>query len=53
MGRIRHQVFGEGEYEQSEIVIKKFLADNGVSGIGNELVSVDARGAEAAADSVT
>jgi thiol-disulfide isomerase/thioredoxin len=49
-GRIRHQVFGEGEYEQSEIVIKKFLADNGANGIGNELVSVDARGAEAAAD---
>ncbi len=49
-GRIRHQVFGEGEYEQSEIAIKKFLAENGVSGIGNELVSVDARGAEAAAD---
>jgi thiol-disulfide isomerase/thioredoxin len=49
-GHIRHQVFGEGEYEQSEIVIKKFLAENGVSGIGHELVSVDARGAEAAAD---
>jgi thiol-disulfide isomerase/thioredoxin len=49
-GRIRHRVFGEGEYEQSEIVIKKLLAETGVRGIGNELVSIDARGAEAAAD---
>ncbi len=49
-GRIRHHVFGEGEHEQSEIVIQKLLVENGVRGIGNELVSVDARGAEAAAD---
>ena len=49
-GRIQHHVFGEGEYDQSERAIQKLLAANGVSGVGTELVSVDARGAEAAAD---
>ena len=49
-GHIRHHQFGEGDYEQSEIVIQQLLADAGVSGIRRELVSVDARGAEAAAD---
>ncbi len=49
-GHIRHHQFGEGEYEQSEKTIQKLLADAGVSGIGHDLVSVDARGAEVAAD---
>ena len=49
-GRIRHHQFGEGEYEQSEMAIQKLLAEAGVGGIGHELVSVDARGAEVAAD---
>ena len=49
-GHIRHHQFGEGEYEQSERVIQQLLAEAGVSGIGHDLVSVDARGAEAAAD---
>ena len=49
-GRIRHHQFGEGEYEQSERMIQQLLADAGNSGIGHELVSVDARGAEAGAD---
>jgi len=49
-GRVRHQYFGEGAYDQSEMVIKKLLAEAGVSGIGNDLVSVDARGLEVAAD---
>ena len=49
-GRIRHHHFGEGEYEQSEMVIQQLLAEAGISDIGRELVSVDARGAEAAAD---
>jgi thiol-disulfide isomerase/thioredoxin len=49
-GRIRHHQFGEGEYEQSELVIQQLLADAGVSGIHRGLISVDARGAEAAAD---
>ncbi len=49
-GRIRHHVFGEGQYEQSELVIQRLVAEAGVTGIRNELISVDARGAEAAAD---
>jgi thiol-disulfide isomerase/thioredoxin len=49
-GRIRHHHFGEGEYEQSEKVIQQLLAEAGGSGIRKDLVSVDARGAEAAAD---
>jgi thiol-disulfide isomerase/thioredoxin len=49
-GRIRHHHFGEGEYEQSEMIIQRLLAEAGVGGIGQELVSADGRGAEAAAD---
>src|SRR6266571_8207219 len=49
-GRIRHHQFGEGEYEQSEMIIQQLLAEAGIGGIGYELVSVDAHGAEAAAD---
>jgi thiol-disulfide isomerase/thioredoxin len=49
-GRVRHHHFGEGEYEQSERVIRQLLAEAGVGGVGQELVSVDASGIEAAAD---
>jgi thiol-disulfide isomerase/thioredoxin len=49
-GLIRHHHFGEGEYQQSEMVIQQLLAEAGFSGAGHELVSVDARGAEAPAD---
>src|SRR5258708_31796931 len=49
-GHIRHHPFGEGEYEQSEVMIQQMLAEAGTRGIGHELVSVDARGADAAAD---
>jgi thiol-disulfide isomerase/thioredoxin len=49
-GRIRHHVFGEGEYEQSERIIQQLLIEAGKGGISHELVSVDARGAEATAD---
>jgi thiol-disulfide isomerase/thioredoxin len=49
-GQIRHHQFGEGGYEQSERIIQQLLAEAGTRGIGPELVSVDARGAEAAAD---
>ena len=44
-GRIRHHHFGEGEYQQSEMVIQQLLAEAGSAGAGHELVSVDARGA--------
>jgi thiol-disulfide isomerase/thioredoxin len=49
-GRIRYHHFGEGEYERSEQMIQHLLAENGASGIAQTLVSVDGRGAEAAAD---
>jgi hypothetical protein len=49
-GRVRHHHFGEGEYEQSERVIQQLLAEAGAGGVGQEIVSVDAPGVEAAAD---
>jgi thiol-disulfide isomerase/thioredoxin len=49
-GHVRHHQFGEGEYEQSEMIVQQLLAEAGIGGVGHELVSVDARGAEAAAD---
>jgi thiol-disulfide isomerase/thioredoxin len=49
-GRIRHHQFGERGYEQSERIMQQLLAETGNSGIGHDLVSVDARGAEASAD---
>ena len=49
-GKIRHRQFGEGEYEQSEIAIQKLLAEAGATVNRGQLVSVDAGGAEAAAD---
>jgi thiol-disulfide isomerase/thioredoxin len=48
-GKIRHSQFGEGEYDKSEKVIQKLLAEAGSHTGNNELVSIDARGAEAAA----
>jgi thiol-disulfide isomerase/thioredoxin len=49
-GRVRHQHFGEGSYPQSEMVIQRLLMEAGAGRIGDELVSADARGLEAAAD---
>jgi cytochrome c biogenesis protein CcdA/thiol-disulfide isomerase/thioredoxin len=49
-GRIRHHHFGEGNYDESEKIIQELLAEAGKSDVSKELVSVDARGAEAAAD---
>ncbi|AZO36408.1 MAG: redoxin domain-containing protein [Mesorhizobium sp.] len=49
-GYVRDQHFGEGSYEQSEMIIRRLLAEAGAQGIGSELVSVDAGGLEAAAD---
>ena len=49
-GRVRHQNFGEGEYDQSEMIIRRLLAEAGVGGMNDDLVSVDAGGLEAAAD---
>jgi thiol-disulfide isomerase/thioredoxin len=52
-GLIRHHHFGEGAYQQSEMVIQQLLAEAGSAGAGHELVAVDARGAEAPADWTT
>ena len=49
-GRVRHHHFGEGAYEQSEMIIQELLREAGVGGLSSEPVSVDARGLEAAAD---
>jgi thiol-disulfide isomerase/thioredoxin len=49
-GRVRHHHFGEGSYEQSEMIIQELLAEAGNSGIDRELASIDPQGVEAAAD---
>src|SRR5262249_15720091 len=49
-GRIRHHHFGEGSYEQSEMILQELLAEAGNSAFAREPVSVDARGIDAAAD---
>jgi len=49
-GQVREHQFGEGDYERSEMIIQQLLAESGISGISEDLVSVDARGVEAAAD---
>ena len=49
-GTIRYHQFGEGKYDESELMIQRLLTEAGNSGIGDGLVTVDARGVEAAAD---
>ncbi len=49
-GQIRHHHYGEGEYQQSEMVIQQLLDEAGSGGISHDLVSVDALGVEAPAD---
>src|ERR1700730_361433 len=47
-GRVRHHHFGEGSYEQSEMIIRELLAEAGRGGIDGEPVSVEAQGLGAA-----
>jgi cytochrome c biogenesis protein CcdA/thiol-disulfide isomerase/thioredoxin len=49
-GRIRHHHFGEGEYDQSENVIRQLLAEAGKSGVPQGSVAPRAEGALAAPD---
>jgi thiol-disulfide isomerase/thioredoxin len=49
-GQIRHHQFGEGNYEQSEMIIQQLLMEAGLTGVGSAVVTVDASGVEAAAD---
>lgn len=52
-GRIRHHHFGEGEYQQSEMVIQQLLVEAGTTDHDHEPVSVQATGVEAPADWAT
>jgi thiol-disulfide isomerase/thioredoxin len=49
-GRIRHRHFGEGEYAQTEMAIQQLLTESGAEHVGDELVTVEPRGLEVAAD---
>jgi thiol-disulfide isomerase/thioredoxin len=49
-GRIRHHHFGEGAYQQSEMVIQQLLTDAGHADVDHEPALVEAKGAEAPAD---
>lgn len=49
-GQIRHHRFGEGDYENSELVIQSLLAAAGAGQVSRDLVTVDGPGAEAPAD---
>ncbi len=49
-GRIRYHHFGEGEYPRTEMVIQQLLLDAGAQGIDQDLVAVEPRGLEVAAD---
>ena len=42
-GRVRHHHFGEGEYEQSEKVIQRLLAEAGAAGEATVSCRVDCR----------
>ena len=49
-GRLRHHHFGEGEYAQTEMVIQRLLLDAGARDLDQDLVAVEPRGLEVAAD---
>jgi thiol-disulfide isomerase/thioredoxin len=49
-GRVRHRYFGEGSYEQSEMVIQELLREAGAGDVSREPVKVDALGLDADAD---
>jgi thiol-disulfide isomerase/thioredoxin len=49
-GRVRHQQFGEGAYEEAEKFIQRLLAEAGAVGVAQDFVAVEGRGLEAPAD---
>ena len=49
-GQVRHHHFGEGEYAQTEMVIQRLLLDAGAQDLDQDLVVVEPRGLEVAAD---
>ena len=52
-GRVRYRHLGEGEYERTERMIQQLLAERGETAVARDLVSVEGRGVEAAADWAT
>jgi thiol-disulfide isomerase/thioredoxin len=49
-GRVRHHQFGEGAFEQSEMVIQELLREAGAKDVSRDPVKVDASGLDVAAD---
>jgi thiol-disulfide isomerase/thioredoxin len=49
-GQIRHHQFGEGGYQQSEMIAQQLLVEAGAEVISQDLVVVDPDGVEVAAD---
>jgi thiol-disulfide isomerase/thioredoxin len=49
-GRSRYHHFGEGEYAMAEMVVQQLLVEAGVEGVDMDLVSVEPKGFEVAAD---
>jgi thiol-disulfide isomerase/thioredoxin len=49
-GRIRHHVFGEGGYDQSEKMIQKLLSEANGTPIPTDIVTISGKGIQAAAD---
>ena len=49
-GRVRHHVFGEGDYDQSERLIQKLLTEADATSVSGPLASVMGQGVEAEAD---
>ena len=49
-GRIRYHHFGEGNYEQSEMMIQQLLAEAGHTDVSHQLVTVDPQGVQVAAE---
>lgn len=49
-GRLRYHHFGEGEYAMAEIAVQQLLLEAGAEGIDQDLVMVEPRGLEVAAD---
>jgi thiol-disulfide isomerase/thioredoxin len=49
-GRLRYHHFGEGEYAMVEMAIQQLLLETGAKGVDQELVLVEPRGLEVAAD---
>ena len=49
-GKVREHHFGEGEYDRSETIIQRLLAENGNTAVGERAVPVEVGQVEAAAD---